>query len=71
MINCRDRETGRIIVPRQLAGQWVAWNTAGDAIVASGMSLSEVVQAAKQADAVDPAFEKIPPANARLVGIVR
>lgn len=70
MINCRDPETGRIIVPRRLAGQWIAWNAEGDSVVASGVSLQEVIRAANQAGVVDPAFEKVPPANARLVGIV-
>ena len=71
MVECRDKATGRVIVPKEYAGKWVAWSTAGDAIVASGETLPAVIRAAKITGEADPSFEKIPPANVRLVGIVR
>jgi hypothetical protein len=67
-----ERENHRgVIVPKTFSGKWIAWNSTGDAIIASGETLKSVIDAAKNAGEDDPSFEKVPPANVRLVGVVR
>jgi hypothetical protein len=60
-----------VIVPKSLGGKWIAWNSVGDSIIASGETLKGVMDAARATEEVDPSFEKVPPANVRLVGVVR
>jgi hypothetical protein len=61
----------RSIVPKELAGKWIAWSSAGGAIIASGASLTAVMSEAQRLGESNASFEKVPPADARLVGITR
>jgi hypothetical protein len=63
--------TPRSIVPKELAGKWIAWNSAGGAIIANGASLAAVMSEAQRLGESNASFEKVPPADARLVGIAR
>jgi hypothetical protein len=56
------------IVPIEYAGKWIAWDHAMARIVACGESLAEVMSAATKAGEPDPVFDKVPPANVRLIG---
>ena len=47
-------------VPREYAGKWIAWDHAMTRIVASGNSLAEVLELAKQAGECDPVLDKVP-----------
>jgi hypothetical protein len=55
-------------VPREYAGQWIAWTHDLTRIIASGESLAEVVQAAEQTGETDPVIDKVPRADVRLIG---
>lgn len=56
------------IVPRQYAGQWIAWDRRQTKIVASGRSLAEAIRRAAAAGESDPVLAKAPKANVRFVG---
>jgi hypothetical protein len=64
-----DRPTP--IVPRKFAGQWIAWNRARTAIVASGRTLDDARRAAEAAGEAEPILAKAPRANVRFLGGVR
>jgi hypothetical protein len=49
-------------VPKELAGQWIAWNQKRTAIIGQGKTLPEAVQAAQTAGEDDPGYEWVPPA---------
>ncbi len=52
------------IVPKELAGTWIAWSSSGDAIIACGSSLTAVMTDAKQTGDPKPSYEKVRLANA-------
>jgi hypothetical protein len=58
-------------VPKELSGQWIAWNHDGTRIVATGNGLADAEKAAKQAGEEHPRFEKVPRANVRIIGAAR
>ena len=58
-------------VPRKFAGQWIAWNHARTAIVASGCTLDDVRRAAEAAGESAPILAKAPRADVRFLGGVR
>ena len=45
--------------PREYAGQWVAWSTDKQEIVAHGLALNEVIEAAHAAGHAKPIFQKV------------
>jgi hypothetical protein len=55
-------------VPIEYAGKWIAWDHAMTRIIASADSLDEVLEPAKQVGEHDPILDKVPPANAHLIG---
>ncbi len=59
------------IVPREFAGQWIAWNRARTAIVASGRTLEDARCASEAAGEPEPILAKAPRANVRFLGGVR
>lgn len=58
-------------VPRRYAGQWVAWNRARTAVVASGRTFDEARRAAEVAGEPKPILAKAPRANVRFLGGIR
>jgi hypothetical protein len=60
--------TNQPTVPIEYAGKWIAWDHGVTRIIASGESLSEVVQAAEQAGEIDPVLDKVPRADVHLIG---
>ncbi len=58
-------------VPKKFAGQWIAWNRARTAIVASGRTLEEARRAAEAAGEAAPILAKAPRADVRFLGGVR
>jgi len=56
------------VVPKQYAGQWIAWNQEQTQIVASGRTYEEARQAAIAAGADRPLLAKAPSAKVRFVG---
>ena len=59
------------VVPRKFAGQWIAWNRARTAIVASGRTLEDARRAAEAAGESAPILAKAPRADVRFLGGVR
>jgi hypothetical protein len=59
------------IVPREFAGQWIAWNRSRTAIVASGRTLEDARRASHAAGEPEPILAKAPRANVRFLGGVR
>lgn len=60
--------TERPVPPLDLHGKLVAWSQDGQKIVAFGDSLSEVRAKAVEAGEPRPRFERLPAADARLIG---
>lgn len=58
-------------VPVELGGKWIAWTLDGTRIVAHGDTLDECEAAAAKAGEPTPRFEKTPPADVRIIGVVR
>jgi hypothetical protein len=58
------------LVPRNLAGLWIAWNQGRTKIVASGRKLDEARQAAESVGELDPVLAKAPRADVRFLGDV-
>jgi hypothetical protein len=58
-------------VPRKYAGQWIAWNRAQTAVVASGRTFDEARRAAEAAGEPNPILAKAPRANVRFLGGVQ
>ena len=58
----------QLSVPREYAGKWIAWDHAMTRIIASGESLTEVMQAAEQVGEFDPVLDKVPRADVHLIG---
>jgi hypothetical protein len=56
------------LVPKEYGGKWIAWDYDGTRIVASGSTLKEARDAAREAGCGTPRFEKVPPSNVRIVG---
>ena len=56
------------IVPKEYAGQWIAWNQDRTHIVASGATPREARDAAIKAGELNPILGKSPPANVRMIG---
>jgi hypothetical protein len=61
-------QTNQLSVPREYAGKWIAWDHAMTRIIASGESLSEVMQAAERVGEIDPVVDKVPRADVHLIG---
>jgi hypothetical protein len=59
------------VVPIDYSGQWIAWNSQGTHIVASGRTIQEAAQAAAAAGELQPVFAKVPKADVRFVGLRR
>lgn len=59
------------VVPKRFAGQWMAWNRARNAIVASGRTLDDARRAAEAAGEPAPILAKAPRADVRFLGGVR
>jgi hypothetical protein len=53
-------------VPREYAGQWIAWNRELTKIVASSSTAAGALQAAKEAGELAPVLAKSPPAHRRM-----
>jgi hypothetical protein len=47
-------------VPKELAGRWIAWNPARTEIVASGLTIQEVLRAAQDKGEASPILAKVP-----------
>jgi Family of unknown function (DUF5678) len=58
-------------VPRKFAGQWIAWNRARTAIVASGRTFDDARRAAEAAGEAQPILAKAPQVDVRFLGGVR
>ena len=58
-------------VPKQYAGQWVAWNKDRSEIIASGRTFEEARRAAEAAGESKPILAKAPRADVRFLGGVR
>lgn len=58
-------------VPKKYAGQWVAWNRARTAIVASGRTLEDARRAANAMGESAPILAKAPRADVRFLGGAR
>jgi hypothetical protein len=56
------------LVPKEYGGKWIAWDYEGTRIVASGTTLKEAREAARDAGCRNPRFEKVPRPNVRIVG---
>jgi hypothetical protein len=56
------------IVPKEFAGQWIAWDRAQTQIIASGRTFAEVHQAAVATGELQPLMAKVPKADARFIG---
>ena len=59
------------VVPKELGGHWVAWNSDASAIIASGPDLKSVMADAETTGEAEPSFEKIPSPDVRLIGALR
>lgn len=57
----------RTVVRKELAGMWIAWNSTGTSIIASGDSLAEVMRLAEHCGEARPSFEKAPPMRMRVL----
>ena len=55
-------------VPAEYCGRWIAWNHDRTRIVASGTTLIEAREAARQAGETRPFLTKAPEAHVRFVG---
>ncbi len=67
-----NSQTGRRpIVPKEFGGKWIAWNRDNTRIIASADDLEAVACAAKEAGEEHPSFEKVPPADAYIIGAAR
>lgn len=55
-------------VPREYAGQWIAWNRDLTKIIASSSTAAGALQGAKDAGELAPVLAKSPPASKRLIG---
>ena len=58
-------------VPKELGGKWIAWNQAGDTIIASGDTLAECERNVSGTDETEPRFEKVPRPDVRVIGAAR
>lgn len=56
------------MVPREYAGQWIAWDRRQTKIVGSGRTFAEAKQRAEAAGEADPVLAKVPKATVRFVG---
>lgn len=52
--------TSRLVVPKEYAGQWIAWNHARTKIIANGSTFAETKAAAERSGETDPLFDKVP-----------
>jgi hypothetical protein len=55
------------VVPKEYAGQWIAWNRDRTAIIGSAKTLPEAAAAAQATGEREPGYEWVPPANRRIV----
>jgi hypothetical protein len=55
-------------VPIAFSGKWIAWDAGHQQIVASSSNLKELWVVVREQQIQDPIFEKVPRADARLVG---
>lgn len=46
------------LIPRELAGRWIAWSADGLRIIGSGASLKDAVEVASAADEPEAIFER-------------
>jgi hypothetical protein len=53
------------LVPKEYAGQWIAWDQAHTRIIASGRTFEEVRNAAIAAGESDPLMDMVPSAKVR------
>jgi hypothetical protein len=58
-------------VPKQFAGQWIAWNRDQTSIVASGRTMDDARRGAEAAGEPRPILAKAPRADVRFLGGVR
>ena len=56
------------LVPKRLAGQWIAWDQNQSRIIASGRTFEDARAAAIEAGETDPLLAKAPPSDVRFVG---
>ena len=56
------------VVPKQFAGQWIAWDRRQSRIVATGRTFQDARNAALEAGETDPLLAKAPPSDVRFVG---
>jgi hypothetical protein len=59
------------VVPREYGGKWIAWNHDGTRILAAADDLTSAEQAARRAGENRPRLEKVPRADARIIGGAR
>jgi hypothetical protein len=59
------------IVPKDYAGQWIAWNPEQTKIVASGRTFREAWEAARLAGESNALLDKVPRADVRFIGGLR
>jgi hypothetical protein len=64
----QETTPNRPTIPIEYAGKWIASDHDMSRIVATGNSLAEVLQSAKEAGESDPVLDKVPAANTRLIG---
>jgi hypothetical protein len=55
-------------VPVTYAGLWIAWNDERTAIIASGIDVAEVREAARRVGALQPLLEKVPRVDTHYAG---
>ena len=59
------------VVPRDYAGQWIAWDRRQTKIVACGRTFAEAKERAVAVGESDPVMAKAPKADVRFVGLRR
>ena len=63
-----NKPASRPVVPKELAGKWIAWNQQGTKIIASADDIRAARDKATAAGERDPIVDWVPPAHARFVG---
>jgi hypothetical protein len=66
--NMARRPKEPLLVPKDYAGQWIAWDRGQTRIVASGRTFAEAKERAVAAGESDPVMAKAPKADVRFVG---
>lgn len=63
-----NKPASRPVVPKELAGKWIAWNSQGTKIIASANDIRAARDQAVAAGEQDPIVDWVPPAHTRFVG---